>query len=192
MKTLGPTLETKRLILRPPGEEGFDAYAALYADAEAARFIGGLKDRAQAWRSFAGLIGMWHLRGYGFFFVYEKTSGDWVGNIGTHYPEGWPGREVGWSIARAHWRKGYGLEAAARCMDFAVETLGWDKVIHVIDPDNTASEALARALGSTITGQVDELAGFGPMKLNIWGQSAAQWRAQALNPNLPDTGIMTR
>ena len=181
MRPLGLTLETKRLVLRPPDEEGFDAYAALYADEEAARFIGGVKDRAQAWRNFAGLIGMWHLRGYGFFFVYEKSSGGWGGNVGTHYPEGWPGQEVGWSIARAHWRKGYGKEAAARCMAYAFEDLGWDEAIHVIDAQNTASEALARALGSTIIRTVDELAGFGPMTLNIWGQSAQDWRAREKN-----------
>jgi RimJ/RimL family protein N-acetyltransferase len=176
MPPLGPTLETERLILRPPGEEGFDGYAALYADEQAAQYIGGQKDRAQAWRGFAALIGMWHLRSYGFFFVYEKQSGDWVGSIGPHFPEGWPGREVGWSIARTHWHKGYGKEATKAALDFAFNTLNWDQVIHVIDPQNTASAALARTLGSTIVRQIDELAGFGPMKLDIWGQSATDWR----------------
>jgi len=175
---LGPTLETERLIMRPPGEDGFEGYAALYADEEAAKFIGGTKDQAQAWRAMASVIGMWVLRGYGFFFVYEKTTGNWVGSIGTHYPEGWPGREVGWSIARPHWRKGYAREAATAAMDYAFDTLGWDRVIHVIDPQNKPSEALAGALGSQIVGTVDELAGFGPMQLNLWGQSADQWRAR--------------
>ena len=171
-------METERLILRPPGEDGFEGYAAMYADEEAARHIGGLKDRAQAWRAMTSMIGMWVVRGYGFFYLYEKTSGDWVGSVGPHAPEGWPGREVGWSIARAHWRKGYGKEAACAAMDYAFDTLGWDKVIHVIDPQNKPSAALAEALGSTIVETVDELAGFGPMHLNIWGQNAAQWRAR--------------
>ncbi len=175
---LGPTLETERLILRPPGEEGFEGYAALYADEEAARHIGGLKDRAQAWRAMAGVMGMWLLRDYGFFFVYEKETDDWVGSIGPHNPLGWPGQEVGWAITRAHWRKGYGKEAASAAMDYAFDELGWERIIHVIDPQNKPSEALASALGSTIVSTVDELAGFGPMKLNIWGQSADEWRAR--------------
>ncbi len=177
---IGPTLETERLILRPPSEEGFDGYARLYADEEAARHIGGVKDRPMAWRSFAGLIGMWVLRGYGFFFVYEKHTGAWVGSIGPHFPEGWPGQEVGWAIAAEHWRKGYGKEAAEAALGFAFDTLGWEKVIHVIDPENTGSAALAKALGSHIVGQADELAGFGPMQINLWGQSAEEWRARQL------------
>lgn len=178
MIKIGPTLETKHLILRPPDEDGFEGYAALYADEHAARHIGGLKDRAQAWRAMTSLIGMWVVRGYGFFFVYEKATGDWVGSVGPHCPEGWPGREVGWSIAQAHWRKGYGREAAETAMNFVFDKLGWDKVIHVIDPANTPSEALAQALGSRIVGSVDELAGFGPMQLNLWGQGADEWRAR--------------
>ncbi len=175
---LGPTLHTERLILRPPCEDGLEGYAALYSDEEAARHIGGVKDRAQAWRALASLMGMWVMRGYGFFFIYERDTGDWVGSVGPHFPLGWPGREVGWSIAPAHWRKGYGKEAAIAAMNYAFDELGWDKVIHVIDPQNKPSEALASALGSTIVGAVDELAGFGPMQLNLWGQSVDQWRVK--------------
>ena len=177
-KTSWPTLETERLIMRPPGTDGFDGYAALYADEDAARYIGGQKNRAQAWRAFAGLLGMWHLRGYGFFFVYEKATGEWVGSIGAHYPEGWPGREVGWATAPAHWGKGFGKEAATAAIDYVFNTLNWDTVIHVIDPQNMPSEKLAQSLGSTIVRTVDELAGFGPMDLNIWGQSADEWHAR--------------
>lgn len=178
MVQIGPTLETERLILRPPSADGFEAYAAFYADEDAASFVGGKKDRAQAWRAMASLIGMWVLRGYGFFFVYDKQTGEWVGSVGPHFPEGWPGREVGWSIARQHWCKGYGKEAASAAMDFAFDTLGWEQLIHVIDPENTASAALAHALGSRIVGHADELAGFGPMEVNLWGQSADEWRAK--------------
>lgn len=85
---------------------------------------------------------------------------------------------MGWSIAQAHWRKGYGKEATSAAMDYAFDTLGWDRVIHVIDPPNKPSEALAEALGSTIVGTVDELAGFGLMALNLWGQGAKHWRTK--------------
>lgn len=41
MHPLGPTLETERLILRPPDKDGFEGYAALYADEETAPRPGG-------------------------------------------------------------------------------------------------------------------------------------------------------
>jgi RimJ/RimL family protein N-acetyltransferase len=44
----GPTLETARLILRPPAAEDLDGWAELMADAEAARYIGGRMSRSQA------------------------------------------------------------------------------------------------------------------------------------------------
>jgi RimJ/RimL family protein N-acetyltransferase len=40
-----PTLETNRLVLRPPVEEDLDDWAAFDRDERATRFFGGLKNR---------------------------------------------------------------------------------------------------------------------------------------------------
>ena len=45
---LGPTLETDRLLLRPPEIADFDAWCEMMADEEAARFVGGAMPRATA------------------------------------------------------------------------------------------------------------------------------------------------
>ena len=47
MAIIGPTLETSRLILRPPIQEDFEAYAALGQEEETMRFIGGTPDGFQ-------------------------------------------------------------------------------------------------------------------------------------------------
>ena len=47
-----PELMTPRLRLRPPEASDFDAWAALMADPESARYIGGVQPRAAAWRGF--------------------------------------------------------------------------------------------------------------------------------------------
>src|SRR3546814_17538372 len=60
----------------------------------------------------------------------------------------WPGNEVGWTFHRDAWGKGYATEAATAAMDYAFDTLGWDRVIHCIDPDNLASQRVALRLGS--------------------------------------------
>ena len=67
-------------------------------------------------------------------------------------PEGWPGHEVAWILAREAWGKGYATEAATAAMDWAVDTLGWSDIIHVIDPANAASIAVATKLGSANRG----------------------------------------
>jgi RimJ/RimL family protein N-acetyltransferase len=57
------TVETERLVLRGWRQEDLDDYAAMVADAEVTRFVGGLTSRPEAWRSMAGMIGHWVLRG---------------------------------------------------------------------------------------------------------------------------------
>ena len=42
---LGPTLETDRLILRPPEIADLDGWAEMMADEETARFVGGAMPR---------------------------------------------------------------------------------------------------------------------------------------------------
>ena len=75
------------------------------------RFLGGPQVRSVAWRSFVGLAGSWPILGFGIFSVIEKDGGRWVGRVGTIRPEGWPGTEVGWSLIRDVWGRGYAVEA---------------------------------------------------------------------------------
>lgn len=173
---LGPTLETARLILRPPAPEDFEPWAAFAGDEEAARYLGGVQPRAVAWRGMATMTGAWTLRGFGMFSVIEKASGEWVGRLGPWQPEGWPGTEVGWGIARAHWGKGYATEGAVAAIDWAFETHGWTEVIHTIDPANANSQAVARRLGSTLLRQAMMPPPFNEV-LDVWGQSRETWFA---------------
>ncbi len=175
---LGPTLETDRLILRPPEERDLDGFAAMMADEEAARFVGGLQGRAGAWRGMAAMAGSWALRGYGMFSVIEKSSGRWVGRLGPWQPEGWPGAEVGWGLTPAAWGKGYATEGAAAAIDWAFEALGWEDVIHCIAPANTPSARVAGRLGSARRGQDWLPAPFDGEPIDIWGQTREQWRAR--------------
>ena len=177
MAELGPTLTTERLILRPPRQADFEPWAAVMADEEAARYIGGVQPTAAAWRTMATMTGAWTLRGFSMFSVIERAEGRWIGRVGPWFPHGWPSPEVGWGLVRGAWGRGYAQEAATACLDWVFDALGWPKVIHCIDPANQASIALARRLGSTFRGQailpppVDAT-------VDIWGQSAADWRTR--------------
>src|SRR3546814_3902039 len=93
--------------------------------------------------------GAWTIQGFSMFSVIEKSSGQWIGRLGPWHPEGWPGTEVGWGLARSAWGKGYALEGCIAAIDWTFDQLGWDEMIHSIHPDNHASQALAQRLGST-------------------------------------------
>lgn len=171
-------LETPRLRLRLPRAEDLDPWAAMMADEEAARFIGGVSPRAVTWRGLMTMIGAWHAQGFAMFSVIEKASGRWVGRLGPWMPEGWPGPEVGWAIVRDCWGRGYAPEGAEAATTWAFDHLGWDRVIHSIDPANVASQAVARKLGSRNLGPGKLPPPFEHASIDIWGQSRADWRAR--------------
>lgn len=173
---MSPTIETERLILRPPVAEDFEGFAAFHADAETMTHLGGVVTAPVAWRNMRGMAGAWALDGFSMFSVIEKASGAWIGRIGPIYPHGWPDREVGWGLLSKYWGKGYAREAAAASMDFAFDALGWDKVIHTIDPLNIGSAKVAKALGSRVLGQGRLPDPYSHLLVDIWGQNRDEWR----------------
>jgi RimJ/RimL family protein N-acetyltransferase len=148
MSAFDVRIETPRLILRPPVEADFEPWAELSADEETMRTLGGVQVRPVAWRSFLFVVGGWQILGFSPFSVIEKSSGRWIGRVGPMYPEGWPAREVGWTIARPAWSKGYATEAATAAIDWAFARLGWDEVVHCIEDGNLASRRVAERLGA--------------------------------------------
>jgi RimJ/RimL family protein N-acetyltransferase len=167
-------IETERLILREiDPKRDFENWAKTMADERTVRYLDGrVLDRARAWRNMAAIIGHWEIRGYGFFSVEEKATGEWVGRVGPWYPEGWPEPEIGWTIMREHWGKGYATEAARASMEFAFKELGWEKVIHVILKGNERSIAVAEKLGSKFIRSQQGLAGVTTGEVVIYGQDA--------------------
>lgn len=183
--SLGPTLETARLVLRPPTHADFDGFAAMGAEADTMRFLGGATTRDQSWRVMAMVAGSWALLGYGMFSVFERGSGRWIGRVGPWRPGGtegsWPGNEVGWGLVRAATGRGFAAEAATAAMDWAFDTLGWEHVIHCIAEDNAPSIALALRLGSQLEHKNVPLPlATGVVPGDIYGQSRETWRARRL------------
>ena len=165
-------IETPRLILREVDiEADLDMWTDMMSDEETVRYIGGeTLDRAQSWRQIALMIGHMQVRGYCFLAVVEKSSGQFIGRIGPWYPEGWPAPEIGWTLHRDYTRKGYAKEAASACVDYAFNTLGWDKVIHVIAHGNIGSIKTAEAIGSKHIGELESIPGVTKMPCHIYGQ----------------------
>lgn len=102
MSSAAPTIDTPRLRLRGFEARDLETYAAMCADPEVMRFVGdGVPlDRAAAWRQMALFLGHWPLRGFGTWALEERASGCLVGRAGFLQPEGWPGVELGWLLAR--------------------------------------------------------------------------------------------
>jgi RimJ/RimL family protein N-acetyltransferase len=173
-----PRIETERLILRPTRAEDLDGWAALMADPESSRFIGGPVPRAAAWRGMMCMAGAWACQGFAMFSMIDKASGRWIGRTGPWQPEGWPGTEVGWGVLNAFAGRGLAYEAAVASIDWAFDTLGWSEVIHCIDPANIASQKLAARLGAENRGPGQLPPPFEAYPVDIWGHSRDQWRSR--------------
>ncbi len=144
-----PTIETERLILRAPLGTDLPLWTA-FATSDRANFIGGPYTKDMAFRAWAGVIGHWAIRGFGMFVLEPKSGGEPLGHVGNWQPEGWPEREVGWTI----WSKeaeglGYAFEAAQAVLVHTFRALKWTTAVSYIDFGNDRSVALAKRLGAT-------------------------------------------
>jgi RimJ/RimL family protein N-acetyltransferase len=160
-----PELRTERLVMRGHRADDADAFAELSADDEVMRWVGGPMERGRAWRHMATLVGHWELRGYGRWALEVRETGELVGHAGLWCPEGWPGIEVGWTLARAHWGSGLATEAARASLEWGWRELGLDRVISLIDPGNLRSQAVARRIGAHPT---DEVFHYEEAQLTVW------------------------
>ncbi|OLE52552.1 MAG: GNAT family N-acetyltransferase [Acidobacteria bacterium 13_1_20CM_3_53_8] len=171
------SLETERLLLREWREESdLNLYAQMCADPLVMRYLspeGKTLTRAETWRQMAFIIGHWQLRGYGHWAVEEKASGRLIGRIGFLNPEGWPGFEIGWTLARESWGKGYATEGARRALEYAFTEMGREHVISLIHPQNKNSIRVAERLGEKPEGET-EVSGIGVL---IYGISRDTWLA---------------
>jgi RimJ/RimL family protein N-acetyltransferase len=174
----GPVLETARLKLRPWRSADVEPNTAMLADPGTARYITAdgkpVTTALAGWRNAAVMAGHWALHGAGMFVVEEKRSGKFVGRVGPWFPPSWPGFEVGWGIASEFRGKGYAVEAARASIDWAFATFELDQIVHPIDCENIASQAVARRLGAEKQREIDL---FGKVA-DLWVTRRDAWTAQ--------------
>lgn len=163
-----PRLETANLILREYRQSDYPAFADFY-ETERSRFIGGPLTREMAWRSLATHLGHWALRGYGFWAVEDKATGQFCGHVGLWFPEGWYEPEVGWVLMGPAEGRGIAFEAAIAARAYAYDRLGWQTAVSMIDPGNIRSIRLAQRLGCRMEGVYSHVR-LGPME--IWRHPA--------------------
>lgn len=152
--TRAPVIETERLVLRPFRADDVAAQAAMMADPEVVRHLGGHPfAREDGWRKLVAGHAMWDLFGYGYWAVTRRGDEAMIGQIGfadfkrdmTPSIEGLP--EMGWVFAAEASGQGHGSEAVAAALDWADRTLGAREIVAIIDEANAPSIRLAEKSG---------------------------------------------
>ncbi|MCR8723617.1 GNAT family N-acetyltransferase [Frigidibacter sp. ROC022] len=115
-----PVIETERLRLRGFRPGDFAGFAAMWADPQVVRFIGGKpRTEDESWTALLRYAGYWPLFGHGFWAMTPRDEPDhWLGCIGFMRArrgfadlDGRP--ECGWVLARSAQGRGLAYEAAA-------------------------------------------------------------------------------
>lgn len=85
--------------------------------------------------------------------------------------------EIGYTLRRSRWGRGYAREAVSRVIMHAFQDLGYRRVFADTDPDNTASNALLEKLGFRREGYLRESwkTHIGIRDSVVWGLLRAEW-----------------
>jgi RimJ/RimL family protein N-acetyltransferase len=149
-----PRIETERLVLRPFRAEDLDVLAAMWADEEVVRYIGGQKlSREDTWRRSLAACGQWPYVGFGYWIVETKVDGVVVGQLGfadfkrgmEPSLEGEP--ELGYVFSPKIHGQGIAREACSAALAWADANLSAASYPAIISPENGASIRLAERLG---------------------------------------------
>ncbi|MFF0340059.1 GNAT family N-acetyltransferase [Kribbella sp. NPDC004875] len=145
-------LQTDRLVLRRWRDSDLEPWAAMNADPEVREHLGDLLTREQSDASVARFQAEFDERGYGWWAVQVRTTGEFIGFAGLDpVDDGMPfeGVEIGWRLARSAWGHGYATEAARASLAFGFETLELSEILAVTTATNLRSQAVMRRIGMT-------------------------------------------
>lgn len=142
-------LTTPRLRLRPWREEDRAAFAALAADPEVMRDLGGPLDRARSDAKLDRYRAAFDRHGFCRWAV-ETLSDEFLGYagimpLGPDHPVG-PSVEIGWRLMRRAWGHGYATEAAGAALRDGFGRLGLAEILAYTAPANLRSQAVMARL----------------------------------------------
>jgi len=156
-------LETERLLIRRLIPDDLNDLFALYSDPEIRRYFPeGVLNLEETKEELE-----WHMNGHpehpelGLWATVHKETGKFIGRCGL-LPWEIDGRlevEIAYLLDKTFWGQGLATEAAKGILDYGFEKLNLTRLICLIDPENVASQHVAKRIGMTLERRVDGIAG---------------------------------
>jgi len=150
-----PTLATDRLRLRAWSDMDVGPLTEINRDPEVAQWLGE-PDPSLTGQRIAGYVEHWRTRGFGQWAVEEAASGVFIGRVGLIHHDDWTASahdaEIGWTLSRTVWGRGYATEAARAALEWAAGRSGLETIISITLPGNLRSRRVMEKLGLTYQG----------------------------------------
>lgn len=150
-------IDTPRLRLRQWRAADRAPFAALNADPRVMEHFPSTLDRAASDAIAERCEALIAERGWGFWAVERRDSGDFIGFVGLNVPTAAlpfsPCVEVGWRLAHSAWGQGLASEAARAALAAGFETLGLAEVVSFTALSNRRSQAVMERLGMRRTAE---------------------------------------
>jgi GrpB-like predicted nucleotidyltransferase (UPF0157 family)/GNAT superfamily N-acetyltransferase len=153
-------LQTERLILKTSELSDLDNLLALGTDPEVMKYIGDgtIQTEEKVKRSLSIAIPYQEKYGMGFCSVFEKDSGNFVGQAGLVHlgiDDSHHEIEIAYRLHKNFWGKGYGTELVRALIRWGFEHLSVYKLIAVAAPENIASQKVLKKAGLDFTGEIE-------------------------------------
>ena len=150
-------IETPRLFVRvfDPATD-VDAMTRVYCDREVMRYIvaGPMETRDEVAHALAKYKHAQDTRGFAFYAVVVRETGAVIGDVGFGVLQQTGDVEIGWTLARSEWGRGYATEAAAATLAAGLAHLTVPRIVAAVDRANPTSLRVAQKLGMTEFGEM--------------------------------------
>lgn len=146
-------IETTRLILRDWKEEDIPYFARLNSDDKVMEYFLKKLSYKETIDLYNKIQEEFIAYGFGAYAVEEKDSGVFIGIVGLHNVtfeiDFTPAVEILWRLLPEFWGKGYAMEAAMACLNYAKDELKLKEIVSFTSLPNKRSEYVMQKIGMT-------------------------------------------
>lgn len=145
-------IETRRLLLRYFRADDAGFIVRLLNEPSFIEYIGdkGVRTVAEANQYLHdGPLASYERFGYGLNMVELKETGEPIGMCGLVRREMLDDADIGYAFLEEYWANGYARESAEAVLNHARETLGIDRIVAIVTPENHSSIKLLEKVGLT-------------------------------------------
>ena len=148
--------ETDELLVREMTVDDIDALYELYSDADVKMYTDDLyEDKEKEIEFIRNYIAyQYRFYEYGFWLVFDKTTGELIGRCGLSDREGFDTTELGFVFAKKCWGKGIAYNVCMKILEYAKDNLEMEKLLSFTKEENVRAKKLLERLEFVYVGEV--------------------------------------